>query len=332
MTDLLLVFTTTILAVAYSIPVQPAFADSVNEAAQQSRHLADAGKWEDAGRVLEHRLSQTKQPTELARLKAELAHYAEEWNTFFQKNDRLVQLQIEQARAAVQASGSKHALAILETTEGQLTYWNALDGTNNWGPPTSHFHRGIQLYQELKDDVGLAEAVFYRGLVCQMQNQNELARKYFNEALELTKKTGDERLRSYVVRHIGYLQETAGQIDAARANFRQSLELRQKNDMKAFVPFALILLADFEKEQKHPDRAIQLAQQAITSARSGNSPRALYSAQLTLAKLYLDNGKRTEARRLAERSRAGAKAFGSTGDAKDATDFLEKSAAAAPRT
>jgi tetratricopeptide (TPR) repeat protein len=148
---------------------------------------------------------QVKAVNQIARLKAELAHYAVERNTYFQKDDGLVRSKIEDARSAVQAADIQPALATLETAEGQVTYWTTLEGTNEWGPPTSHFDRAIQLYRELGDDVGSGEATFYRGLVYQMQNQNEPARKLFDQALKLTEKTGDERIRSFVVRHIGHL-------------------------------------------------------------------------------------------------------------------------------
>jgi tetratricopeptide (TPR) repeat protein len=172
----------------------------------------------------------------------------------------------------------------------------------------------------------LGEAVFYRGLVYQMQEQNLHAREMFDQALELTNKTGDERLRSFVVRHIGYLQQAAGEIDAARSNFQKSLQLRQRNEMKVFVPFALIALAEFEAEQKNSAEAIRLIEQAIPLAESGNSPRALYSAQLTLAKWYALEGKTAKAKELAEQSRAGAEAFGDPSDMKEAEDFLHKHA------
>lgn len=170
----------------------------------------------------------------------------------------------------------------------------------------------------------MGEATFYRGLVYQMQNQNASASKVFDQASKLTEKTGDERIQSFVVRHIGYLQESSGEIEAATASFRESLELRQKNDMKVFVPFALILLADFEGEQKHSAEAIRYAEQAIQLATSGHSPRALYDAELTLAKLYFEAGKTAEAKQLAEQSRTGAEAFGSARDAKEAQDFLQQ--------
>jgi len=157
-----------------------------------------------------------------------------------------------------------------------------------------------------------------------MQEQNAPARKRFDQALDLTKRTGDERLRSFVLRHIGYLQQTDGQIDEAATNFRESLALRQRNHMKVFVPFAMILLAEFEAEQKHSTEAIKFAEQAVSLAKSGNSLRALYDGQLMLAKLYFGAGRAAEARNLAEQSRSGAEAFGNPADAKEAEDFLRK--------
>ena len=73
--------------------------------------------------------------------------------------------------------------------------------------------------------------------------------------------------------------------------------------MKAFVPFALIALAEFEAEQKNPTEAIKLTEQALPLAKSGHSPRALYTAELDLAKWYADQGKTTEANNLADQSR-----------------------------
>jgi tetratricopeptide (TPR) repeat protein len=311
---------------AHPAAAQTSPAGSFVKVPEQARQLAEAGNWDEAKAVLANQLTQTKDAAEEARLKAELAHLATDRNTYFHKNESSVLAALEDARSAVQATDDKRALATLEMAEGRFTYWKALDKTKDWGPPTEDFDRALQIYKELGDQVGLGEAVFYRGLVYQMQEQNLHAREMFDQALELTNKTGDERLRSFVVRHIGYLQQTAGETDAARVNFQKSLQLRQRNEMKVFVPFALIALAEFEAEQKNLAEAIRLVEQAIPLAASGNSPRALYSAQLTLAKWYAHEGKTAKAKELAEQSRSGAKAFGNLGDMKEAEDFLHEHA------
>jgi hypothetical protein len=313
----------TALILAYSPATDTSRADSFTRVAEESRHLAEAGEWEDAKAVLQEQLSKTKDAAETARLKAELAHLASDRSTYFQKDESSVVAALEEARSAVQTSNDKRALATLEMAEGRFTYWKALDKTKDWGLPTEDFDRALQIYKELGDEIGLGEAKFYRGLVYQMQEENQRARQIFEQALALTKKTGDERMQSFVVRHIGYLQQAAGEIDAARANFQKSLQLRQRNEMRVFVPFALIALADFEVEQKNSAEAINLIEQALPLAKSGNSPRALYVGQLTLAKSYADQGKAAEAKKLAEQSRAGAEAFGDPSATKEAEDFLK---------
>jgi tetratricopeptide (TPR) repeat protein len=311
---------TTFLLV-YSTVAQRSPTDSFIKIAEQSRHLAEAGKWDEAKAVLEEELAK-KNAVEVAPLKAELAHLATDRNTYFHKDEASVLTALEEAGCAVQATDDKRALATLEMAEGRFTYWKALDKTKDWGPPTEDFDRALQISRELGDEVGLGEAMFYRGLIYQMQEQNQRARQIFEQTLTLTKRTGDERMQSFVVRHIAYLQQTAGEIDAARANFQKSLQLRQHNEMQVFVPFALIALAEFEAEEKNSSEAIKLIEQALPLAKSGNSPRALYSAQLTLAKWYADEGKQAEAKELAEQSRAGAEAFGDPSGMKDAEDFL----------
>ncbi len=313
----------TTFVLGYSTATHTSRADLFTRVGEQSRHLAEAGKWDDAKAVLQEQLTKTKDAAEAARLKAELAHLASDRNTYFHKDESSVVAALEEARSAAQASNDKRALATLEMAEGRSTYWKALEKTKDWGPPTEDFDRALQIYKELGDEIGLGEAKFYRGLVYQMQDENQRARQIFEQALALTKKTGDERIQSFVVRHIGYLQQTAGEIDAARANFQKSLQLRQRNEMNVFVPFALIALADFEAEQKNSTEAIKLIEQALPLAKSGNSPRALYAAQMTLAKWYADEGKAAEAKTLAEQSRAGAEAFGDLSGMKEAKDFLK---------
>jgi tetratricopeptide (TPR) repeat protein len=301
----------------------PSWADSFAQIAEQSRHEIDAGRWEEAKAILETGLAKTTDAVEIDRLKAELAHYQVERNTYFHRETNTVNAALNEARTAAEQTGDSRARAILEMAEGRFTYFTALDGTNEWGLPTEHLERALQLYKETGDETGVAEALFYRGLVYQMQQQTQQAREVFTQAFELTEKTADERMRSFVVRHLGYLQQDAGNIDQARADFRESLELRQKNDMKVFVPFALIALAEFESEQKNSSTAISLLEQALPLAESGNSPVALYAAQLQLAKLYAEQGKVAEARKLAQASQEGAKAFGNLQAAKEASDFLK---------
>jgi len=58
--NMLLFLTTASCAVAYTTLAKASFADPINDVVTQSRQLADAGKWEEAGTVLENRLARRK--------------------------------------------------------------------------------------------------------------------------------------------------------------------------------------------------------------------------------------------------------------------------------
>jgi hypothetical protein len=64
--------------------------------AEQSRHLAEAGKWDDAKAVLQEQLSKTKEAAEAAQLKAELAHLASDRNTYFHQDESAVVAALEE--------------------------------------------------------------------------------------------------------------------------------------------------------------------------------------------------------------------------------------------
>jgi hypothetical protein len=97
----------TIFLLAHFVMAQTSRADSFNQIAEASRHLAEAGKWDEAKQALEARLAETKDSIEAARLKAELAHYTTDRNIYFHKDESLVLAALEEARAAVQATGDK---------------------------------------------------------------------------------------------------------------------------------------------------------------------------------------------------------------------------------
>jgi len=143
----------TTFVLGYSTATHTSRADLLTRVAEQSRHLAEAGKWDDANAVLQEQLTKTKDAAEAARLKAELAHLASDRNTYFHKDESSVVAALEEARSAAHASNDKPALATLEMAEGRSTYWKALEKTKDWGPPTEDFDRALQIYKELGDEI-----------------------------------------------------------------------------------------------------------------------------------------------------------------------------------
>jgi hypothetical protein len=139
---------TSLLSIASLLAIFPALSPAGSPIAapvaiKESREFVDAGKWDEAGKLLEEQLKKTTDTVEVARLRAELAHYTAGRNTYFQKNEDSVHEAIAVARSAVQSSGDKQALATLEMAEGRFSYFKALDKEGDWQTPTEHFDRAL---------------------------------------------------------------------------------------------------------------------------------------------------------------------------------------------
>jgi tetratricopeptide (TPR) repeat protein len=301
--------------------------DSALVIIERAHNLSDAGEWNKSRELLTSELAKAKKKSDKvseARLLAGLAIYNADRNSYYKADRAAVESALKAAREAAENAQDKTALAIVEQAEGRITYWQALTKGGSWEAPTQHFDRALQLTKELGDNRSHGWALFYRGLIYQMQEQNKSARETFDRALQLAQETGDGRLESFVVRHIGYLQQLAQDISNARGNYTKSLELRKRNNMKVFVPFAMIALADFEAEQGNKQQAFMQLERAVQYAKTNNSPHAAFVGQLSLAKAYREQGRIAEAKSLAEQSRAGAESFGSAEDVKEASGFLSQ--------
>ena len=87
-------YTATLFSIAGLLAMLPVLSTAVSPVAsavviKESRQLVDAGKWDEAGKLLEEHLKKVKDAVEVARLRAELAHYAADRNIYFQRTKTL---------------------------------------------------------------------------------------------------------------------------------------------------------------------------------------------------------------------------------------------------
>jgi hypothetical protein len=96
----------------------------------------------------------------------------------------------------------------------------------------------------------------------------------FWRALEIVEDIGeaaDLRTRSEIHRHVGfyYLVEDVRLDDAVR-HLRRSLELREQLGDPRVIPSGLVALGEAELVAGHPERAIELLEQAVLNAREAD--------------------------------------------------------------
>ena len=93
-----------------------------------------------------------------------------------------------------------------------------------------------RLAETAPDPTSQAYATFYRGLIASvLQDDSVAGDKHYRAAAD----TDDEYVRSYALRHLGWVADEAGQRDEAIELWRESTRLRQR---AGFVPGALAQL------------------------------------------------------------------------------------------
>ncbi|MET0425117.1 MAG: tetratricopeptide repeat protein [Actinoplanes sp.] len=137
-----------------------------------------------------------------------------------------------------------------------------------------HLERAVELYARIGDRAGEAEARCWIGIYHQVvRRDNATAVPVLERARELAARSGDARVLSYALRHLGVAEHVAGRLDAARGYLEESTRLRREIGFPAGVAanlVGLIYLAaarnDLDLAAGLADEAHELAEQAGATA------------------------------------------------------------------
>jgi hypothetical protein len=131
------------------------------------------------------------------------------------------------------------------------------------------FERAAELYQQLGDERGEAEALFWIGTFRQVLRDDfpgsvpVLTRSY-----ELATAVGDRLTLSYAARHLGFAEGAAGRPDLARVRLEESVRLRRELDFQPGVAAGVLALAELSAREGDSCVALALADEAATIATS----------------------------------------------------------------
>ncbi|MBZ0317250.1 MAG: tetratricopeptide repeat protein [Anaerolineae bacterium] len=179
------------------------------------------------------------------------------------------------ARQDADQRGDKSQIAMAMMALGRLYYFYLfVAATQEIDRAEICLIEAHQRFAEVGDGAGQADALFFRGLIYQIFQPNpERAMSLFRQALELIEGQGLDVLKSYIVRHIGFLHLNAGELDAARDYLGQSLALRESADFRVFLPMAQIAFAEVLAQQGEQAQALDYLQQALTVAQEAPDNR-----------------------------------------------------------
>lgn len=152
------------------------------------------------------------------------------------------------------------------------------------------FREALEFREASGDLAGTAQSLFGLGLVLQVLRRDwASAMPLFERALKIVEEIGeavDLYTCSEVHRHVGfyYLVEDV-QFDTAVRHLERSLELRRHLADPRVIPSGLLALGEAELEAGHPDRAVDLLEEAVLTAReAGLLIERVQQAEETLQK------------------------------------------------
>jgi len=181
----------------------------------------------------------------------------------------------EDAGALAEASQELNAVeADLALARGRLIHGRFLEWRNeNPGRAAEDprelalFKRAAQLYGDLGDDRGVAEALFWIGCCHQVVRQDDTAAvPVLERSLELASAAGDEKTMAEALRHLGIAEHKAGRLDAARQRLEESTRFRRQLGLQAGVAANLVGLIYIAAGQGRREDALTLAAQAAALA------------------------------------------------------------------
>jgi hypothetical protein len=133
------------------------------------------------------------------------------------------------------------------------------------------FERAAELYADLGDEHGEAEALFWIGTYHQvLRNDCEASIPFLERAEQLAERSGDQLLLSYIARHLGFVEQLVnGDLDAARRRQEQSIALRREVGHRPGVAAGLLAIAEIAQQRgdrADRDRLLDEAEAIATAA------------------------------------------------------------------
>lgn len=235
------------------------------DAVSDAEALRLAGRWEEALERLDAELARDLDPQACAATLLALARTLNDRSTFGASPDQArAEAVLVQLEELAREPDDDELLAAALDLRGRALHARFLADRSAGAPEEelALFERGLEL-REPDDARGVAESLFHVGLVHQVVREDgPTSEPFFEESYRLAGEAGDDVLRSYAIRHLGWTRQERGDVEGARAAFEESLDLRERARFLPGVGAAALALAEFELEQGRPERARELLAQA----------------------------------------------------------------------
>lgn len=212
---------------------------------------------------------------------------------------------LARAVSEAEAAGDERQLARALTWQGFSRYAELMTSgrTEGYEEPRAMVERGLDLRRRLGDEAGLAESLFYSGLLLERMGDHDGALDRYRQSLAIAERLGLEREQSFAVRHIAFIEARRGMLEPALEKQRRSLALREKLGMREYLPYSHLAIGDLLQRLDRRPEALESYERARALADEQNLRRTRVIVALTMGEFFAatDPGRAREEFELAAR-------------------------------
>jgi tetratricopeptide (TPR) repeat protein len=238
----------------------------------EARTLRLAGDLSGAREKAEQILKSDVDPAEAIAVHLELAKIHDRVGLHNNSRPVAEALQNIEAAKVLLKAGDPESAAAIQLALGDY-YYRAEMSDRLFARATRHVDKAIEMFRELGDTRGQADAVHRRGLIHLQKDELLRARDLFDESLRLDEMNGGRVwFRGEYERHIGFVYQLGGDFKSALPHYQRSLQARIESGAIDASMFAATILAGALIELGRPEEAIAHAEYALSVAARINSP------------------------------------------------------------
>jgi len=212
------------------------------------------------------------------------------------QNEKRMRTIVQQAHAEAIANGDEKSVAgALSSTGKMLYYCNLNSGVGDYSEARTLMRQALALCEKISDPHGIAQTLYFIGLTYERQEEEEQARGYYRQALDIAREYDDRWVISEVTCQMSGLN--LGKDNATSLRYAlESLRLREETGFKRALPSAHLLLGSVYMARDELDQAWEHTRMARDLAEEMTLRSSLMSSLLVQGEIQQKQGKLDRAR------------------------------------
>lgn len=162
--------------------------------------------------------------------------------------------------------------------------------------------KSLEIFREINDEKGIAEALHNLGLIKFEQGNYDSAFRLYEEGLEILKKSDDRKNIAYSLNDLGSLLIEKGEYERAEKIFRECAMLHKETGEKRGLAYSLFNLGSVLMEQGNLKDTTQIFEESISYFREIEEVRGLAYCISSLGTISFHLGDIVRAERLQDES------------------------------